>query len=68
MLEMMWICAEERCWRRRLEMELPGKRKRERSWLSFIDVVSGRNVGGWRDRGRCRGQQEMKTDDKLRRP
>ncbi|KAF7650742.1 hypothetical protein LDENG_00121400 [Lucifuga dentata] len=45
-------------------MKLPGKRKRGRPKKRFIDAVRG-HAGGWRDRGRCRGQGEMETDDPL---
>ena len=37
--EVVWTCTEERCWRRMLRMELPGKRKRGRPKRRFMDVV-----------------------------
>ncbi|KAF7647393.1 hypothetical protein LDENG_00173020 [Lucifuga dentata] len=49
---------------RMLKMELPGKRKRGWPKRRFIDVVRG-HAGGWCNRGRCRGQGEMETDDPL---
>lgn len=46
------------CIRETLKMELPGKRKRRRN----------KEGGGWRDRGRCKGREEMERDHPARRP
>lgn len=45
--------------RKMLKMELPGRRKRGRPNRRG----EGGHAGGWGDKGRCRGQEEMETHD-----
>ena len=51
--------------RRMLKMELPGKRKKRKAKEEVYGYDEGRHAGGWPHRGRCRGQEEMESDDPL---
>ncbi|KAF7660419.1 hypothetical protein LDENG_00282150 [Lucifuga dentata] len=68
---MVWTCAKEGCGVYREKDAEDGAARQEEKRKAKEEVYQcgerGR-AGGWRNRGRCRGQGEMETDDPLWQP
>lgn len=68
-IQMVWTRAEERCC---LYFEKNGEdgavRQDKKRRFMVYGYIEGRYAGGWHDRGRCRGQNEMESGDLVWRP
>ncbi|XP_056130394.1 methyl-CpG-binding protein 2 isoform X2 [Lampris incognitus] len=68
---MVWTCVEERCWvywEKDAEYGAAREEEKRKAKEEVYGCGEGGHAGGWCDRGRCRGQEEMEPDDPLWRP